>query len=89
MLGDIPANKEGSVLNNKYKLLLDKGLFDTITTSYKDAERVREKYLDNTHKLLKSDGYLLIATCCHTEQELKRRVANKGTLNRFEYLVII
>lgn len=82
VLGEIPTNKEGSVLNNKYKLILDKGLFDTIT-SYKDAARIREKYIDNTHKLLKSDGILLIATCCHTEQELKRQVANKGTTLTF------
>lgn len=63
--------KEGSPLNQKYKLILDKGLFDSASSEVKDAEEFREKYTKNIQDLLLPGGTLLMATCSYTEEEVK------------------
>lgn len=71
VLGDISSSEEGSPLKKKYKLILDKGLFDTLSTNVKNTDEFRDKYLTNTSQLLNPGGILMVATCCHTEEELK------------------
>ena len=78
MLGHVPSEKEDSPLNSKYKLLLDKGMYDAVSTTTKELDQIRDTYLKNTRELLQSGGILLVATCCHTEQELKKKLG-KGS----------
>ena len=63
--------KEGSPLNQKYKLVLDKGLFDSSFSEVKNVEEFREKYIKNIQELLLPEGTLLMATCSFTEEEVK------------------
>lgn len=63
--------KEGSPLNQKYKLVLDKGLFDSASSEVKNVEEFREKYMKNIQELLLPEGTLLMATCSYTEEEVK------------------
>lgn len=74
-------------MNKKYKLLLDKGLFDTVSTATDNVEEFRRTYLKNTHELLRPDGILLVATCCHTKEEIIKQIG-KGNeeLKHFKML---
>ncbi len=74
VLGSVPSEKEDSPLNSKYKLLLDKGMYDTVSMVANEPDKFCETYLKNTRELLQKDGILLMATCCHTEHELKKRI---------------
>lgn len=60
---------------HKYKLLLDKGMFDAISSAKAvNMKEIRDKYLANTRRLLRDDGILLMATCNHTEMELENQI---------------
>ena len=76
MLGTISKGKAGSALNEKYKLILDKGMFDAATASAtKEAKHeLFKKYLNNTRTLLQPKGILLIATCNYTDEELTKEI---------------
>ena len=58
-------------MNQKYKLVLDKGLFDSASSEVKNVEEFREKYIKNIQELLLPEGTLLMATCSYTEEEVK------------------
>lgn len=76
VLGTISKGKAGSALNEKYKLILDKGMFDAATASAtKEAKHeFFKKYLNNTRTLLQPKGILLIATCNYTDEELTKEI---------------
>ena len=74
--------------DRKYKLLLDKGMFDAISSSQTaNMKEIREKYLVNTRRLLRDDGVLLLATCNHTEMELENQIG-KGNKNKVKRINI-
>jgi len=53
-----------------YKLLVDKGMFDSISYDIEKMKANRDQYLASTSRLLAVGGYLLIASGNHTEEEL-------------------
>jgi hypothetical protein len=85
-MGPVPSDVADSPLNKKYRLILDKGLYDSYTSTTKSTvytktklEQFRETYLKNTRELLQPGGTLLVATCCHTEAYMKQTIGQKGT----------
>ena len=80
MLGHIPTGEKKSksctALNEKFKLILDKGMFDAATASAAGVKKQTffKKYLNNTQSLLQPKGILLIATCNWTEDELTKEI---------------
>ena len=83
-MGSVPSDVANSPLNKKYRLILDKGLYDSYSTTKSTVytktkvEQFRETYLKNTHELLQPGGILLVATCCHTEADMKQTIGKKG-----------
>ena len=71
ILSTLPLS-ETSVLKEKYKFILDRGLYDTI--SVRGDEGIKEKYLQSTGKLLQDNGLLMIAAMELTEEELKQQM---------------
>ena len=73
-MGPLPPSNKGSVLNQSYKLVIDKGFLDANNIISSEEEKNKEnggKYINNIDKLLRDDGYLLIASANNTEEELK------------------
>ena len=87
-MGSVPSDTADSPLNKKYRLILDKGLYDSYSTAgstvYTKAkqEQFRETYLKNIRELLLPGGILLVATCCHTETYLKQTIGHKGIVEK-------
>jgi hypothetical protein len=67
----------------KYDLLLDKGTFDAVSLMEGFGPEVRNRYLDATADLLKSDGVFLIATCNWTDEEITQQMLSRTPLYLF------
>jgi hypothetical protein len=73
-LGPLPPSNKESVLNQSYKLVIDKGFLDANNIISSEEKKNKEnggKYINSISKLLKDDGYLLIASANNTEEELQ------------------
>lgn len=83
-MAPIQSETHDSPLNKKYRLILDKGFYDSVllktSTVYTQAktEQFRDAYVKRTHELLQPGGILLVATCCHTEEEMKQTIGKTG-----------
>lgn len=72
-VGDVLADSLGS---EKYDVVLDKGTYDAITLR-DDHEMSRTVYINNTYTCLKDNGFLVIASCNWTEEELTSHLTMK------------
>lgn len=91
VLGSVPSDAPDSPLNKKYRLVLDKGLYDSVVLatstegSQTKAKHFRDNYVKRTSQLLQPGGILLVATCCHTEEEMKQTIGK----NVFDVLEVL
>ncbi|KAK4018565.1 hypothetical protein OUZ56_000613 [Daphnia magna] len=92
VLGSVPSDAPDSPLNKKYRLVLDKGLYDSVVLaststegSQTKAKHFRDNYVKRTSQLLQPGGILLVATCCHTEEEMKQTIGKNGM--QIKYLI--
>ncbi|KAI9565494.1 hypothetical protein GHT06_009286 [Daphnia sinensis] len=91
VLGPVPSDTPDSPLNKRYRLVLDKGLYDSVVLdtstegSQTKTEQFRDNYVKRTYELLQPGGILLVATCCHTEEEMKKTIGK----NVFDVLEVL
>lgn len=57
-------------LLNSYRLPSFTGTYDAISLNPDNPKEKREKYIENTRRILSDEGYFIITSCNWTEEEL-------------------
>ncbi|KAK0080576.1 hypothetical protein PV325_013736 [Microctonus aethiopoides] len=68
VLDILNINDDETLMN--FKLIHDKGTYDAISLNPDNRQEQRAKYTKNVHKLLLTNGYLVISSCNWTQDEL-------------------
>ncbi|CAD7082675.1 unnamed protein product [Hermetia illucens] len=53
-----------------FNIVHDKGTYDAISLNPDNPKEKREKYIENTRRILSDEGYFIITSCNWTEEEL-------------------
>ncbi|XP_067126870.1 EEF1A lysine methyltransferase 2 [Centruroides vittatus] len=69
-VGDILQETQNEIMQNEYKVILDKGTYDTISLSPNNAKENRLKYIRNVYQLLEPEGYFILTSCNWTKEEI-------------------
>nr|XP_049696224.1 EEF1A lysine methyltransferase 2 isoform X2 [Helicoverpa armigera] len=66
----------------KFGIVHDKGTYDAIALNPDDPKTCRQKYIQQVHNMLDTDGLFIITSCNWTEEELIKHFSEKLRLKR-------
>ncbi|XP_015117160.1 EEF1A lysine methyltransferase 2 [Diachasma alloeum] len=69
-------NPDDDLFLYEFRLIHDKGTYDAISLNPDDSLEKRKKYVENVHRILGADGYLVLSSCNWTEAELMNHFIN-------------
>ncbi|KAL6446267.1 hypothetical protein ACFW04_001109 [Cataglyphis niger] len=65
-----------NTLSHDFKVVHDKGTYDAISLNPENPTAKRQKYVENIHRILLPEGYLVLTSCNWTKEELLKHFAS-------------